>query len=70
MPLLRFYFYFCYMFHLSTPQSAVVNMLLMRYLLLHYLYMFHCSINTATLDVLRIAFAILTSHHPFHQSFP
>jgi hypothetical protein len=46
-----------YMFHLSPPQSAVINTLLMC-CLLRYLYSFHLSINTTTLDVLRLAFAI------------
>jgi hypothetical protein len=47
----------CYMFHPSPPQSTVINALL-THCLSHYLYSFHLSINTATLDVLRLAFAI------------
>ena len=45
-----------YMFHLS-PQSTAINALLMC-CLSYYLYSFHLCIDTATLDVLRLAFAI------------
>jgi hypothetical protein len=50
-------FLFCYMFLPSPLQSAVINALLTR-CLSHYLYLFYLSINTTTLDVLRLAFAI------------
>ena len=45
------------MFH-PCLHSTVHNVLL-THCVLWYLYLFHCSINTTTLDVLRIAFAIL-----------
>jgi hypothetical protein len=43
-------FLLCYMFLPSPPQSAVVNTLL-THCLSRYLYSFHLSINTMTLDV-------------------
>jgi hypothetical protein len=54
---LPFLYLSCYMFHPSPPQSTVTNALLMHCLSRH-LYSFHLSINTATLDVLRLAFGI------------
>jgi hypothetical protein len=50
-------FLLCYMFLPSPLQSAVFNALL-TCCLSCYLYSFHLSINTTTLDVLRLAFAI------------
>ena len=61
MPLLHvFYFYFHTCF-IPFPQSAVNTVLLTRYLHRAIYIRFPCNINTATLDVCRLAFAISTS---------
>ena len=69
MPLLSCYLCLatCFILTIHSPQSSTHCW---RVIWLCYLYLFHHSINTATLDVRRLAFAIQCLHQSFPETDP